>query len=68
MQNTPFYINKFVVHDDEKLMELTTLLTCADDIQMGAEDILEGCITKKTYRKVNTIYAIKDGETKNIRI
>ena len=67
MQDNPFYINKFVVADDDVLMEIIKLLTNADDIVMDAEDIGEGCITKKTYRKVNAIYVIKDGETKNLK-
>ena len=67
LQNNPFYLNKFVVADDTVLMEVIKLLTNADDIVMDAEDIGEGCITKKTYRKVNAIYVIKDGETKNLK-
>ena len=67
LQNNPFYVNKFIVADDVKLMELIKLLTCADDIQMDAEDIGQGCITKNKYRKVNSIYIIKDGDTKNLK-
>ena len=67
LQNNPFYVNKFVVADDTVLMEVIKLLTNADDIVMDAEDIGEGCITKKSYRKVNAIYVIKDGETKNLK-
>ena len=67
LQNNPFYVNKFVVADDTVLMEVIKLLSNADDIVMDAEDIGEGCITKKTYRKVNAIYVIKDGETKNLK-
>ena len=67
LQDNPFYINKFVVADDDVLMEIIKLLTNADDIVMDADDIGEGCITKKTYRKVNAIYVIKDGETKNLK-
>ena len=67
LRDNPFYINKFVVADDTILMEAIKLLTNADDIVMDAEDILEGCISKKKYRKVNAIYVIKDGETKNLK-
>ena len=55
LQNNPFDLNKFVVADDEVLMEVIKLLTDADDIAMDAEDIGEGCISKKKYRKVNAI-------------
>ena len=67
LQDNPFYVNKFVVADDTVLMEVIKLLTNADDIVMDAEDIGEGCISKKNYRKVNAIYVIKDGETKNLK-
>ena len=67
LQDNPFYVNKFVVADDTVLMEVIKLLTNADDIVMDAEDIVEGWISKKKYRKVNAIYVIKDGETKNLK-
>ena len=67
LQDNPFYINKFVVADDTVLMEVIKLLTNADDIVMDAEDIGEGCVSKKKYRKVNAIYVVKDGETKNLK-
>ena len=67
LQDNPFYVNKFVVADDTVLMEVIKLLTNADDIVMDAEDILEGCVSKKKYRKVNAIYVVKDGETKNLK-
>ena len=41
LQDNPFYLNKFVVADDEVLMEVIKLLTNADDIVMDAEDIGE---------------------------
>ena len=67
LQNNPFYLNKFVVADDTVLMEVVKLLTNADDIVMDAEDIGQGCISKKSYRKVNAIYVVQDGETKNLK-
>ena len=67
LQDNPFYVNKFVVADDDALMEVIKLLTNADDIVMDAEDIGEGCVSKKKYRKVNAIYVVKDGETKNLK-
>ena len=56
LQDNPFYVNKFVVADDTVLMEVIKLLTSADDIVLDAEDILEGCCSKKKYRKVNANY------------
>ena len=67
IQNNPFYLNKFIIADDVKLMELVKLLCNADDVQMDAEDIGEGCITRNKYRKVHAIYVIKGGETKNLK-
>ena len=67
IQNNPFYVNKFIVADDVKLMELVKLLCNADDVQMDADDLGQGCITKNTYRKVHAIYVIKDGNTKNLK-
>ena len=67
LQDNPFYVNKFVVADDTVLMEVIKLLTSADDIVLDAEDIIEGCVSKKKYRKVNAIYVVKDGETKNLK-
>ena len=67
IQNNPFYLNKYIIADDVKLMELVKLLCNADDVQMDAEDIGEGCITRNKYRKVHAIYVIKGGETKNLK-
>ena len=67
LQDNTFYINKLVVADDDVLMEVIKLLKNADDIVMDAEDLGEGFITKKSYRKVNAIYVVKDGQTKNLK-
>ena len=67
LQSNPFYINRFIVADDVKLMELVKLLCNADDVQMDADDIGQGCITKNKYRKVHAIYVIKGGDTKNLK-
>ena len=67
IQSNPFYLNKFIVADDVKLMELVKLLCNADDVQMDADDIGQGCITKNKYRKVHAIYVIKNNETKNLK-
>ena len=67
LQSNPFYVNRFIVADDVKLMELVKLLCDADDVQMDADDIGQGCITKNKYRKVHAIYVIKGGDTKNLK-
>ena len=66
-RNNPLMYNGYIVADDVKLMKFVQLLTFADDVQLDAEDIGEGCITRKTYRKVHAIYVIKDNETKNLK-
>ena len=45
LQSNPFYVNRFIVADDVKLMELVKLLCNADDVQMDADDIGQGCIS-----------------------
>ena len=67
IQSNPFYLNKFIVADDVKLMELVQLLCNADDVQMDADDIGQGCITKNKYRKAHSIFVIKNNETKNLK-
>ena len=48
-------------------MKFIQLLTGADDVQLDADDLGQGCVTKKTYRKIHAIYVIKDNETKNLK-
>ena len=67
LKNNPIIYNGYIVADDETLMKFIQLLTSADDIQLDAEDIGEGCLSKKTYRKVHAIYVIKNNETKNLK-
>ena len=67
LQNNPFIVNNLIVADDKILTLLIKTLTGADDIQIDAEDIGEGCITKNKYRKVHSIYVIKDNDTKNLK-
>ena len=67
LRSNPLMYNGYIVADDETLMKFIQLLTCADDVQLDAEDIGQGCISKKTYRKVHAIYIIKDNETKNLK-
>ena len=66
-RNNPLIYNGYIIADDEKLMKFIQLLTFADDVQLDADDLGQGCVSKKTYRKVHAIYVIKDGETKNLK-
>ena len=65
-RNNPLIVNKLIVADDIKLMKFIQLLTEADDVQLDADDIGEGCISKNTYRKVHAIYIIKGNKTSNL--
>ena len=66
-KNNPLIYQGYVIADDTTLMKFVQLLTSADDVQIDADDVGEGCMTKKTYRKVHAIYVIKDGQTKNLK-
>ncbi|KAI5498704.1 protein of unknown function, DUF4106 family [Trichomonas vaginalis G3] len=67
LKDNPIYINKLVLVDDVVLMKFVKLLTDAEDVQLDDEDLGSGCITKNKYRRVNAIYVIKNGETKNVK-
>ena len=67
IRDNPIFINKLVLVDDWVLMRFVDLLTDADDVQLDVEDLGSGCITKNKYRRVNAIYVIKNGETKNVK-
>ena len=66
-KNNPLIYQGYIIADDTTLMKFVQLLTSADDVQIDADDLGEGCMTKKTYRKVHAIYVIKDGQTKNLK-
>ena len=65
-KENPIYVNSLLLVDDEKLSALIKLLTNADEVAIDAEDLGSGC-SAKNYRKVNAIYIIKDGNTKNLK-
>ena len=67
LRNNPLIYNGYIIADDETLMKFIQLLTSADNVQMDADDVGQGCITKNTYRKVHAIYVIKGNETKNLK-
>ena len=66
-RNNPLIHHGYIVADDVKLMRFVQLLTDADDVQLDADTIGQGCLTKKVYRKVHAIYVIKAGVTKTLK-
>ena len=65
-RNNPLLVNKLILADDVKLELLIKLLTNADEVHIDADDVGSGCTGNK-YRKVNAIYVMKDGNTKNLK-
>ena len=66
-RNNPLIYNGYIIADDVKLMRFVQLLTDADDVQLDADTLAQGCFTKKVYRKVHAIYVIKAGVTKTLK-
>ena len=67
LHSNPLVVNKYIIADDELLIEIIRLLCNADEVQLDADDLGSGCISKKTYRKVNSIYVSTDGKTLNLK-
>lgn len=67
LQNNPLIVNKYIIADDEILVKIIQLLCNADEVQIDADDISQGCFTTNIYRKVHTIYVITNGITKNLK-
>ena len=67
LQNNPLILNKYIIADDEALEKMIKLLTNAEAVQIDAEDLGEGCITKKSYRKIHSVYVTKDSKTLNLK-
>lgn len=66
--SNPLMINKYIICDDDILGRLVGLLCNAKEVHLDAEDLGSGCLTKKTYRKVNSIYVINENnETLNLK-
>ena len=65
--NNPLIVNKYIVADDETLMKMVALLCNASEVNIDADDVGRGCLTKKIYRKVHSIYVTVDGQTKNLK-
>ena len=66
-RNNPLIYHGYIVADDVKLMRFVQLLTDADDVQLDADTLAQGCFTKRVYRKVHAIYVIKDTATKTLK-
>jgi uncharacterized protein YebE (UPF0316 family) len=67
-KSNPLYVNNLLLVDDVKLSELIKLLTSADEVVIDCDGLSEGCLCgANTYRKVNAIYVIKNGSTKNLK-
>ena len=67
LQNNPLIVNKYIIVDDIKLIQFIKLLTRADDVQIDADDIGQGCLTNKTYRKIHNIYINNNGQIQNLK-
>ena len=67
-KENPIFVNSLLLTDDEKLAQLVKLLTNADEVVIDCDDLGSGCSCgPKIYRKVNAIYVMKDGATKNLK-
>ena len=65
--SNPMIVNKYIVADDQALMQMIALLCNATEVHIDADDIGRGCISKNTYRKVHSIFVVVDGQTKNLK-
>ena len=67
LQSNPLIVNKYVIADDELLEHMIRLLCNATEVQIDAEDVGQGCVSKAKYRKVHSIYVTVDGKTQNLK-
>ena len=67
LQSNPIIVNKYIIADDELLERMIMLLANAEAVQIDAEDVGTGCITRHVYRKIESIYVTVGGETKNLK-
>ena len=65
--SNPMIVNKYIIADDDSLGKMVGLLCNASEVHLDADDVGVGCVTKKTYRKVNSIYVTVNGETLNLK-
>ena len=67
LHSNPLIVNKYVIADDELLIQMIALLCNASDVQIDAEDVGTGCISKNKYRKVQSIYVTAGDKTLNLK-
>ena len=66
-QSNPLVVNKYIIADDEILERMISLLCNAEAVQIDAEDLGSGCMTKHVYRKVESIYVTVGCKTLNLK-
>ena len=65
--NNPLIVNKYIIADDTALTNMITLLCNASEVHLDADDVGTGCVTKKEYRKVHSIYVTVGDKIKNLK-
>ena len=66
-KSNPLIVNDFIVAQEEKLGDLIQALTGADEVEIVADELGAGCITKNRYRKVQSIYVKKGDVSENFK-
>ena len=67
LHSNPLVVNKYIIADDELLVRMIALLCNASEVNLDADDLGKGCLTKNVYRKINSIYVVVNGETLNMK-
>lgn len=67
LHENPLIVNKYIIADDAALERMIKLLCNAESVQIDADDIGRGCLTKHIYRKINSIYITKNSQTLNLK-
>ena len=65
--SNPLIVNKYIIADDAVLIKMITLLCDATEVNLDADDVGAGCISKKEYRKVNSIFVTVGDKIKNLK-
>lgn len=66
-KSNPLIVNDFIVAQEEKLGDLIQALTGADEVEIVADELGVGCISKNRYRKVQSIYVKKGDVSENFK-
>lgn len=69
IKTNPIYINKLILVDDIKLIQLIKIFTEAEDVTLDINEDISSCcgFNNTDYRYVNTIYIKKDGKIQNLK-